>query len=105
MDIYQVNFTSWKDVQSEYRMDEAEPEQVLLAYYSYEDYSGTSLVIYRNGDNYFYNEGGHCSCNGLEEQWGPTKFESKETFLAFLKMLNPWDCKEQIKEIIEQLEK
>lgn len=103
MEIYQDIFSSWTDVQKEYRTDEAEPEQVLLAYYSYEDYSGTSLVIYRNGDQYFYNHGGHCSCYGLEDQWNPEKFENKANFLAFLEMLNPYDCKDQIKEIIKDL--
>ena len=52
---------------------------VLFAYYSYEDYSGLSLVVFsKNGLLYEVN-GSHCSCNGLEGQWNP-----EETTFAFL---------------------
>ena len=48
-----------------------EPDEVLVAYYSYENYSGTSWVVYRIGDQYYENYGSHCSCYGLEDQWSP----------------------------------
>ena len=103
MEIYQENFSSWEDVQNEYGTDESQPDEVLLAYYSYEDYSGSSVVIYRRGEKYYYNQGGHCSCYGLEEQWNPEEFENESLFLAYLEMLNPYDCADQIKTIIKNL--
>jgi hypothetical protein len=46
-------------------------EQIVYAYYSYEDYSGTAFVLFeRDGVLYEVNRS-HCSCMGLEEQWSP----------------------------------
>jgi hypothetical protein len=56
---------------------------VIFAGYSYECYSGDALVIYRNGENYYYVSGGHCSCYGLEGQWEPEEYD-RETFLKVL---------------------
>ena len=44
---------------------------VLFAYYSYEDYSGTAFVLYKKGRKLFEAHGSHCSCDGLEGQWHP----------------------------------
>lgn len=44
---------------------------ILLAWYSYEDYSGSAFVLFKKGDDLFEVNGGHCSCNGLEGQWDP----------------------------------
>jgi len=103
MEIYQEIFSSWEDVQREYSMNESEPDEVLLAYYSYEDYSGSSVVIFRLGDKFFYQTGGHCSCYGLEGQWGPEEFENKENFVKFLEMLKPYDAADGIRSVIEKL--
>ena len=46
-------------------------DQVLLAYYSYKDYSGTAFVLFRRGGTLYEVNAGHCSCNGLEGQWAP----------------------------------
>lgn len=48
------------------------------AYYSYEDYSGTSLVVYYQRGKWYYVTGGHCSCDGLGGQWDPMPFSPKE---------------------------
>lgn len=72
---YKDDFENWGDVQSNFDMKEPEPEQVLLAQYSYEDYSGSAEVLYRNGDKYFYVSGSHCSCYGLEGQWEPEEYD------------------------------
>ena len=84
--MYEDNFSKWEDVQSQYNMDEKEPDEVIVAHYVYEGYEGSSYVVYRNGENFYYNSGGHCSCYGLEGQWDPTEY-SKELFLAWLKRL------------------
>ena len=47
--------------------------EVLLARYSYENYSGDAFVVFRDADGALFEVvGGHCSCNGLEGQWEPT---------------------------------
>ena len=47
--------------------------EVLVASYTYENYSGSAYVLYRKGRQLFEVEGGHCSCYGLEGQWEPSK--------------------------------
>ncbi len=44
---------------------------VLLAYYSYEDYSGSAFVLLHKDGQLFEVNGSHCSCFGLEDQWEP----------------------------------
>ncbi len=44
---------------------------ILAAAYTYEDYSGSAMVLYEKGDKLFVNHGGHCSCYDLEGQWAP----------------------------------
>lgn len=78
--VYQNIFENWADVQREYAMTEPEPDEVLVAYYEYEYYEGDSQVLYRNGDKYYYVEGSHCSCYGLEDQWRPEEY-SLETLI------------------------
>lgn len=82
--VYFDNWTKWADVSNDFSNGYSwnmpavpaipEPEEVLLAAYSYEDYSGDAFVIYRQGDKYYTNEGGHCSCHGLEGQWSPEAY-------------------------------
>lgn len=45
--------------------------EVLFAAYTYEDYSGDALVVFRKDGRLFEVNGGHCSCYGLEDQWSP----------------------------------
>jgi hypothetical protein len=45
--------------------------EILLASYSYEDYSGSAYVLFRRDGKLFEVFGGHCSCYGLEDQWEP----------------------------------
>jgi hypothetical protein len=44
---------------------------ILLASYTYEDYSGYAYVLFRKGGEYYEVYGSHCSCYGLEGQWAP----------------------------------
>lgn len=46
---------------------------VLLASYSYKNYSGDAFVLYRDtrDDKLYEVHGSHCSCYGLEGQWNP----------------------------------
>lgn len=51
--------------------DALEGAEVLIASYSYEDYSGYAYVLYRKDGQFFETSGSHCSCYGLEGQWDP----------------------------------
>lgn len=44
---------------------------VLLASYTYQDYSGSAFVLFERGGQLFEVHGSHCSCYGLEDQWTP----------------------------------
>jgi hypothetical protein len=50
-----------------------EDEVVFAAYGLEEAYSGSAIVIFEKNGELFENQGGHCSCNGLEDQWQPGK--------------------------------
>lgn len=44
---------------------------ILVASYTYEDYSGDAYVLFTKDDKLYEVHGGHCSCMGLEDQWDP----------------------------------
>ncbi|SRR6266478_7659058 len=73
MSYYVQNFSNKQDVISNYSApDEAlKGAKVLLAWYGYGDYCGSSLVIFEKKGTLFEVNGSHCSCNGLEGQWQP----------------------------------
>lgn len=79
---YQELFTCWTDVQREYQHQVPEPKYVLFACYSYEDYAGSSLILYWDKGAYYLEEAEHCSCYGLEEMWGPTKYDTAELLIS-----------------------
>lgn len=83
-------FDNWTEVQLQFGTTTPEPEEVILAEYEQEYYEGRALVIYRNGPKYYLNYGSHCSCYGLENQWGPEEYESREQLVTALKRGN-WD--------------
>lgn len=45
--------------------------EVLIATYTYADYSGSAHVLFRQGCSLMEVTGSHCSCMGLEDQWKP----------------------------------
>lgn len=47
--------------------------EVLLAAYDHEGYTGSAFVIFERDGKVYENEGSHCSCHGLEDQWSPTE--------------------------------
>ncbi len=65
------------DIINEFRIkpEELERFDVLVWFYSYEDYSGDSYVLLRDRKTkeLFVNESGHCSCYGLEGTFEPTR--------------------------------
>lgn len=51
---------------------------IILADYSYEDYSGNSFVLFEKAGKLYEVNGSHCSCYGLEDQWEPEEVVVKE---------------------------
>ena len=66
-------FQSDADIIKEYAApaDALDNAKVLLAWYGYGDYCGSSLVIFERDGKLYEVNGSHCSCSGLEEQWKP----------------------------------
>lgn len=98
----------WENVKNEFATDEKVPDELLLWNYVYEDYSGSALLIYRNGEKYYWLTGGHCSCSGLEGQFEPEEFESLNLFVEFLKRIEEekysyYHCKDDLKRITKKL--
>lgn len=51
---------------------------ILVASYTYEDYSGGAYVLFRKDGKLFEVHGSHCSCHGLEAEsytGGPTQWQ------------------------------
>ncbi len=68
-------------------------DEVLFADYTYEDYNGDAIVIYRGKDGKLYEQtGGHCSCNGLEEQW---TFDPKPISVKYLREMRKFETKSE----------
>lgn len=103
MEKYQDLFSDWASVQHEYRTDHPEPDEVIVAYYSYEDYSGYSVVIYRDQGRYCLVTGSHCSCYGLEDQFEPEEYETGELLIASLEKGRGWLSEETQAFVIERL--
>ena len=71
-------FHSADDVRREFAVADGvafpRDDQIIVAAYEYEDYSGSAWVLFRGDDGELYEvNGGHCSCNGLEGQWEPER--------------------------------
>ena len=69
--IYRGDWNERDDVFRDFALQDRFTIDIIFAYYSYEDYSGTAHVIgFDNEKNtYFEVHGSHCSCYGLEDQW------------------------------------
>ena len=108
------------DFEKVYYKNNLTPEQiakydhvdVILASYGTDNYMGDAYVLFRNkNDGKLYeNHGSHCSCYGLEDQWGEV-----ETTLESIKLrvtegsLGSDDYsdnvfKDEIRGVIQQLE-
>jgi len=74
-----------KNVLSDFGMppETLDGAEVIVASYTYEDYSGSAYVLFRRDEKLFEVHGGHCSCYGLSEAGvlgeGPSQWEPEET--------------------------
>lgn len=77
MSVYRgdMGWSCWADVVGSFGCNEPEPEQVIFAEYIDTCYSGSAVVVYRNGDKVYEVTGSHCSCYGLEGQWDPDEYD------------------------------
>lgn len=67
-------FTSYNDVMDNFEVNEQQRENItiLLAWYSYDNYSGDAFVLFiKPGGKMYEVNASHCSCYGLENQWNP----------------------------------
>jgi hypothetical protein len=84
-------FDSWGEMMERFEASEPEPDEVFKAAYDGEGYDGTAEIYYRRGQKYYHVYGSHCSCYGLEGQWDPEEYASRELFLEVLKQKNEMD--------------
>lgn len=86
----------WKDsglkgMKGDFGIDDAALEgvTVLLASYTYEDYSGDAFVLFERGGNLYEVNGSHCSCYGLSESslsdYTTTQWQPEETTVEALR--------------------
>lgn len=70
------------------------PEEVLYAAYGTLDYGGAALVVFTRNEELWEANGCHCSCYGLEDQWGA----ERTTWAALLRreLLNDHDEENEI---------
>lgn len=80
MATYLTEFKDRASIEDAYECKLPEDAEILLAWYGYGDYSGSSFVLYRQGGTLYEVNGSHCSCYGLEGQWEP-----EETTVAALR--------------------
>jgi|JI10StandDraft_1071094.scaffolds.fasta_scaffold389304_3 hypothetical protein len=77
---YRDEWTSREDVVGDYGDKVPPEEQIVYASYTYEDYCGSALLVWRDDNGQWWeNNDGHCSCYGLE-QWEP-ETTSREALL------------------------
>lgn len=73
--LYLGDWSSIEDLKRDYYISEKDVNdiEIIVAYYSYENYSGESTVIFEQDGELYEVMGSHCSCYGLEGQWNPVK--------------------------------
>lgn len=76
-----VDFADWESVCTSFSTSEPKPDHVIYARYEDGGYDGSALVVYRNKDKYYLVYGSHCSCYGLEDQFNPTEYNSKDELI------------------------
>ena len=86
--------------------------EILIASYTYEDYSGSAFVLFRKGGNLFEVNGSHCSCFGLSESDycgdSTTQWQPEETSIDALKkrLESDWafdGMRDELRQILDSL--
>lgn len=84
MSKYYDEWKSREDVVGDYGENTPPEDAIIYAGYTYEDYSGSAIVVFVRDGRLYENNDGHCSCYGLEN-WKP-----EETSLGALEMRQGW---------------
>lgn len=73
-------FENQKDVFNSFNENEDPDVIICYADYTDEDYSGNAAVLFykKSTDKYYEVYGSHCSCYGLEDQWGEEEIVFEE---------------------------
>lgn len=79
---YYFGFGDWKDVIGQFYAGKIPEPKYVYAVYSTPAYSGSATVIFKQGRKWFEASGGHCSCYGLEDQWGPQEINPRDHLKA-----------------------
>lgn len=101
---YVENFSSVEDIISSYggkSQQDLDGALIHLAWYGYGSYSGSSLVIYEKDGRLFEVNGGHCSCNGLEDQWSPEETTIEALAMRDLSGDSEYDGSNEAHEILQ----
>lgn len=71
-EVFLDSFENRKDMCEQFYINESELDgyNVIVAAYDTGDYSGDAFVLLEKDGKYFEVNGSHCSCYGLENQWG-----------------------------------
>lgn len=81
--VYLNDWSCKEDVCRDFCLTESDlyGAEILFANYTYENYIGNAVVIFRHAGKLYEVHGAHCSCYGLEDQWEP-----EETSIEALRM-------------------
>lgn len=55
----------------EINVKELESINIIVASYTYVEYTGDAFVLFEKNGTFYEVNGSHCSCYGLENQWEP----------------------------------
>lgn len=99
--MYLEQWSDWSDVQNDFQISVPEPETVFLAYYNNQDYSGTAYLLYYDMGYYYWAQGSHCSCMGLEDQFDPTIYTNKNSFMEAIEKYNFYEVERR--DVVEVL--
>jgi len=109
--MYLENFSNLDDVLREFNVvgNGYDGINVLLAIYTYEDYDGSSFVLFERDGVLYEVNGGHCSCYGLEDQWDP---EETSAEALRLRIVNngyfggsySYDCRDDLRKVLNKWE-
>ena len=98
--IYSGDFNCRADVEREYNVAIAKNIRIVYAGYWYRDYSGNSVVLFKQGRKLYEVRGGHCSCDGLGGQWEPEEV-NKDQMMHMLENGAYYDnCKDEIMKVM-----
>jgi hypothetical protein len=79
---YFGGFSDPDDIKRNFQPEETDifptEEEILYADYGGGGYDGAAIVIFEKDGQLYEVTGSHCSCYGLEGQWGPDKISWKQ---------------------------